>query len=153
MNYPRKITSYGSLLLHPNPLMLGIWRGTGLFKYVTTQLLNYLEERRKMPWGREKKNALALGSGTQTFSGAVKRSGCSLSRREVPVGQTEMLWFLFKMLLHLGKRTEGCKHPESRNNGMRPSRVFTTVKRLDAVIPPLTIKGDSPLQLHRAVII
>lgn len=67
---------------------------------VTTQLLNYLEEGRKMPGGRAK--WFGFGSGSQTFSGAVKIQSCSSSHWEVPAGQTEPLWFSFKMPLLIG---------------------------------------------------
>lgn len=60
---------------------------------MTTELLNHLEEsaprEKEMLWQRE----LEL---------SYQKQGWVLSHLEVPVGQTAMLWFLFKMLLYLG---------------------------------------------------
>lgn len=123
------------LLLLPNPLILCIWRSRGVCKYVTTQLSNYLEERKKMPWGREK--CFGSWKWQLLFSGAVKSQGCSLSHWEVPVGQTEMLWFLFKMLLYLGNWRKGVSTRSHVTMACHRLEFLTTVKRLNAVMSVL----------------
>lgn len=98
------------------------------------------------------KNALAFGSGSQTFSGAVKRQGCSLSHWEVPVGQTEMLWFPFKMLLYLGDWRKGVSTWSHVTMAFHCLEFLTTVKRLNAVMSVLPSE-DIRLQQQSDVII
>lgn len=67
---------------------------------MTTELLNHLEERRKVPRGRKK--CFGVCERQRELQLSYQKQGWFLSHLEVPVGQTEMLWFLFKMLLYLG---------------------------------------------------
>lgn len=84
-----------TLQLHLNPLILSIWTDKRLCKYVTTHLSNYLEERRNMSWERGKKMLWLLEVAPRP-SVELSSAGCSLSHWEMPEGQTETLWFLFK---------------------------------------------------------
>lgn len=84
-----------------------------------------------------KKSDLALGSGSQTVSGVVKSEGCSLSHWEVPVGQTEMLWFPFKMLLYLGNWRKGVSTWSHVTRTFHCLEFLTTVKRPNAVMSVL----------------
>lgn len=69
---------------------------------MTTHLSNYLEEKGGKCLEGEK-NAFALGKSGSHPSVELSEAKAALRPHwEAPVGQTEMLWFPFKMLLYLG---------------------------------------------------
>lgn len=79
-------------------------------------------------------NALALVGGSQTFSGTVKSQGCSSSQWEVPIGQTEMLWFSFKTLLQIGNWRKGVSTWSHATMAFYCLEFPTAVQRLNVVM-------------------